>query len=58
MNKSPKIKDKTFQMRTTEDFLDQLDELAEAIGETRTGAVEFAVNMFYVIQEQNHERDN
>jgi len=51
-------KTKTFSMRTSEDFLNTLDELADAIGSTRTGAIEFAVNLFPTLGAQNKDGED
>ena len=45
-------KNKMFSMRTTEKFLETLDELSDAFGMSRTGVVEFSVNMLPTLAKQ------
>ena len=51
----PKNRQKTFNMRCTEEFLAKLEELADAIGESKTAAVELAVDMFFVPKEDKED---
>lgn len=45
-------KNKMFSMRITEEFLETLDELGDAFGMSRTGVVEFSVNMLPTLAKQ------
>jgi hypothetical protein len=45
-------KNKMFSMRTTEKFLETLDELGDAFGMSRTGVVEFSVTMLPTLAKQ------
>ena len=46
MNKKPQVKDKTFQMRTTQEFLDKLGVYADAWGASgKAEVIERAIDM-------------
>lgn len=45
-------KNKMFSMRTTEKFLETVDELADAFGMSRTSVIEFSVNMLPTLAKQ------
>lgn len=43
MNKAPKVKNKVLQIRCTQAFLDDVDELREALGMNRTELIEYLI---------------
>ena len=51
-------KTKTFSMRTSEDFLNTLDELANAFGMNKTEVVEFAIDLFPTLAAQNKDGED
>jgi len=46
MNRSPRIKDSTFSMRTDRTFRGNLDWLSKELGVSRAESIEIAVNLF------------
>ena len=56
MNKKPKIKDKVLQIRCTQSFLDEMDELRSAFGMNRTELIEYLVE--YIPHLATQERDD
>lgn len=46
------LKNRRFSMRTTEKFLETLDELSDAFGMSRPEVIEFSVNMLPTLSKQ------
>ncbi len=47
-----KVRTRTFQMRTTDEFLSLMEELSAAFGMSKTELVEFAIRMYPKLAEQ------
>ncbi len=58
MNSNPKLKNKTFSMRVSDDFLETVDELSAAFGMNKTEVVEFAIRLFPTLAGQNKDGEH